>query len=451
MLQGITIQMKLSKSVLNLFVLFSALLTSACGPLIHLSATEHDQAIALANGQQFLDTFETEFNSGQYELEPDTVSLTEQFSPRTEYFVAHIGGTYPSEKPIVNQTLRSCLRLNKLWPNKNLDVYSQSDGLIRALEERYGILYQQQGEFNFYFQYGSEPRMSTTSRRQFVVGDGTQIFEIFQQTQEPRSGCALVNMTWPKAQLKQYARLYSLKGKPDLERLRAPVTDTATYLNAVKLVDVKYAWAEQSLADAHAKHGTAREARNAAVERSNREQAQRSSEHFANTYNRVMSETAATAQNHLQTQQRYQREANNAYQRNKWASNGGGSSSADDQASAKAEQSRQSESRDTALAKYALDKSQEKHAAKANKQSVKGTKYTKVSLEAHGTTNMHFAYEQALDLAETNAYNTAASSCAAQHGRLEKGSGTMAKKNCKENASGEYRCEVNMLFTCNKK
>ncbi|MFT4917744.1 MAG: hypothetical protein ACI8RU_000357 [Zhongshania aliphaticivorans] len=446
--------MKIKNSALLVFVLFTTLLTSACGPLIYAGSPSADEEIALAKGYALLDAFEAKIKQGNYTVAEYDGDTSKTFFGKSAY----------REKPLRHLEAYSCLSISKLWPNDNFNAYAKNDGLIRALEERYGILYQQQRYEDFYWDYSYDhPKKRITSRRNFVVGDGTQIFEIYQHTLDPRRGCALLNLSSGDAYIKQYVRLYSIHGKPDLARLTAPVTEPEAYIKAVEKVDNSYAYSTRTYAKALKKNGL----RNERIEQQNRENARMSNEHFAATYNRIMSQTAATAKNNAETHQRYRNQANNAYQRHKWRSNGGGSSnegsssggrsygsgasSSDNEFSERRERARNKEMRNTVLATEAIEKSQQRQDARTKKKPVKGTQYTKVSLEAYGTTDMHFAYNQALNLAETNAYNTAASSCAAQNGRLEKGSGTMAKKNCKENASGEHRCEVNMLFTCNKR
>ncbi|CAA0080817.1 Uncharacterised protein [Zhongshania aliphaticivorans] len=447
--------MKMTKLVFSVLVLLTVLLTSACGPLIHASSPAADEEAVLANGHALLDAFEAKIQQGQYTLEEPN-----GYSRRTTF-----RDSSNREIPLRHFEDYSCLSIYKLWPNENFNAYAKNDGLIRALEERYGILYQKQREEDFYWDYTYDhPKMHITSRRVFVVGDGTQVFEVYQKTLDPRRGCALLNLSRGDAYVKQYIRLYSIHGEPDLARLTAPVTDPEAYIKAVIKVDGSYDYSARKYAEALENNGR----RNAAFELRNRESARMSNEHFAATYNRVMSQTAATAKANSELHQRYRDRANNSYQSHKWRSNGGssssnggsvssgssssgGSNSWDKDFAERRERARNEEMRNTVLATEAIEKSQQRQEARTTSEPVKGTQYTKVSLEAYGTTDMHFAYDQALNLAETNAYNAAASSCAAQNGRLEKGSGTMAKKNCKENGSGEHRCEVNMLFTCNKR
>jgi len=75
---------------------------------------------------------------------------------------------------------------------------------------------------------------------------------------------------------------------------------------------------------------------------------------------------------------------------------------------------------------------------------------TNINIEASGTTGSYFAYEQALDLSQTNAENKAHSMCRNDHnGRLKANSGNMAKKNCQQKKN-EFRCNVTMIFVCQK-
>ncbi len=76
-----------------------------------------------------------------------------------------------------------------------------------------------------------------------------------------------------------------------------------------------------------------------------------------------------------------------------------------------------------------------------------------VELETSGSTGMFFPYEQALDLAETKAANAAHALCRQDYGgRLLSDSGSMAKKECRQHTSREeYKCDVSLIFTCERR
>ncbi|QRV22880.1 hypothetical protein [Marinomonas foliarum] len=85
-----------------------------------------------------------------------------------------------------------------------------------------------------------------------------------------------------------------------------------------------------------------------------------------------------------------------------------------------------------------------------SKSVAKPLQPTNISIETSGTTGSYFAYEQALNLSQTNAENKAHSLCRSEHnGRLKMNSGNMAKKNCQQN-NNEFRCNVTMIFVCQK-
>lgn len=85
-----------------------------------------------------------------------------------------------------------------------------------------------------------------------------------------------------------------------------------------------------------------------------------------------------------------------------------------------------------------------------SKSVAKPVQSTDISIETNGTTGSYFTYEQALDLSQTNAENKAYSLCRSDHnGRLKSNSGNMAKKNCQQNKN-EFRCNVTMIFVCQK-
>lgn len=76
-----------------------------------------------------------------------------------------------------------------------------------------------------------------------------------------------------------------------------------------------------------------------------------------------------------------------------------------------------------------------------------------VELQARGTTNMYFPYDQALNLATTNADNKARQQCRENYrGRITSLSNpNMVKKECDENRNEQYRCVVQITHTCEYK
>lgn len=77
----------------------------------------------------------------------------------------------------------------------------------------------------------------------------------------------------------------------------------------------------------------------------------------------------------------------------------------------------------------------------------------KVELQARGTTNMYFPYDQALDLATTNADTQARRQCRESYkGRITSlAKPNMVKKECDESRSQQYRCVVQITHTCEYK
>lgn len=77
----------------------------------------------------------------------------------------------------------------------------------------------------------------------------------------------------------------------------------------------------------------------------------------------------------------------------------------------------------------------------------------KVELQARGTTNMYFPYDQALNLATTNADTQARRQCRESYrGRITSLSNpNMVKKECDENRNEQYRCVVQITHTCEYK
>ncbi|QBM18999.1 hypothetical protein MARI_31420 [Marinobacter sp. JH2] len=74
-------------------------------------------------------------------------------------------------------------------------------------------------------------------------------------------------------------------------------------------------------------------------------------------------------------------------------------------------------------------------------------------IQARGTTDMHFPYDQALNLATTNADTQARQSCRENYrGNISTlGDPNMEKKECVENRNQEYRCVVQIVHTCEYK
>ncbi|MDO6822143.1 hypothetical protein [Marinobacter sp. 1_MG-2023] len=89
----------------------------------------------------------------------------------------------------------------------------------------------------------------------------------------------------------------------------------------------------------------------------------------------------------------------------------------------------------------------------APKAEKPAAKTVTAEIQARGTTDMHFAYAQALDLATTNADTQARQQCRENY----RGTITtlddpnMAKKECVENRNQEYRCVVQITHTCEYK
>lgn len=74
-------------------------------------------------------------------------------------------------------------------------------------------------------------------------------------------------------------------------------------------------------------------------------------------------------------------------------------------------------------------------------------------LQARGTTNTYFPYDQALDLATTNADTQARRQCRESYrGRITSlAKPNMVKKECDENRNQQYRCVVQITHTCEYK
>lgn len=418
------------------------LTATACAPLMYLNAPTKDTHGEYVIADSQLERFEQGFEAGIYPVHDDGYG----------YPVAANAKPYSdAEKPTVYRAKKTCMHANKIWPNLNVVADNDQDGFARALDERYGVLYQHGGVHKFWYEYNNTIYRAW-SKRFYVVGDGTQIFEVFQTLQTPVSGCNLVGWSTGVARLEQYFRLYSAQGKPSLERLRQPMANKDAYLKAVEFVDAKKRGMERSLSKDRSYNAEYQAARSAQIARDNERRRAQGAEHYTKTYNRVMGEMASMAQSNAETHSRYRRDANRVYNDRKYAS-GGGSYTRTQQSRDQREEARRREKVQQELAYAAASKKSVAKHGTMDKSAAEssGVKYTHVSIEAHGTTDMHFPYEQALDLAETNAHNAAANSCADQGGRLEKGSGTLSKKNCAENAYGEHRCDAYMLFTCVKR
>lgn len=441
------------KTSLVAMVAFLAISLAGCGPTMYLSAPKPDKDQALYYANYYLDKFENDFRDGAF-----TNSEYSQYDSATKvsrYYTAKKkkdANNQSDEIPHFHYAKTTCLRAGKLWPNSSIDISNTDDGLRRAIDQRYGILHEYQGVDSFFRDYSyNNPKLNQTSYQLYVVGDGSQILSIYQKLIDPKVGCNLVNLKMPTARVKQYFRLTSFDAEPDIARLYQPLTNKDSFLKAAAYVDRSARAITRRYEEDLEENSQRNEARSAYFAKKREEDRQRNAEHFANTYSRVMSQTAAFANNHNQTMNAYRREADQIYQRSQWASSGSTTTTSSSQNSGR--NSRQNAARlqemnETIMVADAIDKSHSKHSNNKQKEPVKGTKYTKVSIESHGTTDMHFPHEQALNLAETNAYTAAASSCAKQHGRLEKGSGTLAKKSCNKNNNDEFRCEVHMLFTC---
>ncbi|RBW48596.1 hypothetical protein [Marinobacter sp. F3R11] len=96
-------------------------------------------------------------------------------------------------------------------------------------------------------------------------------------------------------------------------------------------------------------------------------------------------------------------------------------------------------------------------ATQSNPQTQPAPKATKpapktvtTEIQTSGTTNMHFPYDQALNLATTNADTLARQQCRENHrGKITTLSDpNMVRKECTANRNDEYRCVVQITHTC---
>lgn len=89
----------------------------------------------------------------------------------------------------------------------------------------------------------------------------------------------------------------------------------------------------------------------------------------------------------------------------------------------------------------------------APKRDKPAPKAATAEIQTRGTTNMHHAYDQALNLATTNADNRARQQCRENYkGHISTLSDpNMVKKECSENQNQEYRCVVQITHTCEYK
>jgi hypothetical protein len=344
----------------------------------------------------------------------------------------------------------ACVHPHDQFANFGLDFSQESNSLMAAIDQRYGLHFSGGGYLRYW--RDTTRRQSVYAHQQnMLVGDGTQVLIISTQIKVPAaSQCKYY------AEYKRSFRLENYDGVPvNLASLKLPLSPDKrpAFMAGMERIDnTDY---KEIFAESKAKARRMLENRSARIAKEERERKARDAAHFLELTQRLNDYVQSAGDN-----MNYVRQQNEINQRKKSlrsssdsTDRGASRTSADpapifsreDLEKAKIREVKRAVSSVKATSSY--ERAVEKHAAPKEKE---GLRYTEVSIEAKGTTSMHFEYDQALDLSETNAYNAASSSCASQNGRLKKGSGTMAKKSCDQNKNDEYKCNVTMLFTCMK-
>ena len=115
--------------------------------------------------------------------------------------------------------------------------------------------------------------------------------------------------------------------------------------------------------------------------------------------------------------------------------------------------SQQPRSSPTKTATASTRRSSTARSQSASSAAKPAARIVKVELQARGTTNMYFPYDQALNLATTNADTQARRQCRESYrGRITSLSNpNMVKKECDENRNEQYRCVVQITHTCEYK
>lgn len=421
------------KNILGSFVFLVCLVfLSGCATYDRMTAEEYDENKSAAWGQAYINFIERQLSDkGQYEYQyGDKPDRTRDIKLDWE-------------------KSNACLTPDEEWPNRSLNFFDKSSNTLgKMIDERYGVHYEIKSAY--YYWYDITNRADVTSYRQLLlVGDGTQVLR-FNITEHVSRECTLSS---PRG---KYSREFSLQSYGDLpvslERLKQPLTpeNRPIFLEAMAIMDNIKSASISRYAESRAEASASAEARSAYYAQKNREKAERSAAHYAETVERVNKNMEFFTQT-----TNYVEQQNEINRRNSSTSSPSSSYTRSNNSSSSTPSNKEWQDNEvkrvyaSAKKSEVFEKAMDNSAAKKSPET-KGLRYTEISIEAKGTTSMYFEYDQALDLAETNAANEAANLCAGHSARLMKGSGTMAKKNCVQNRNDEHKCNVTMLFTCQK-
>ncbi|MFD0948959.1 hypothetical protein ACFQ0F_00875 [Paraperlucidibaca wandonensis] len=430
--------------------LISSLYLTGCLSMVQrMSAPEPDAALSQAYAASMLDKFEADLTKSMADKTPEVFN----------------DWSYSKSIDIDKMSNSTCISLNENWINNSVNFTDDNSALIQEIDRRYGIHYSGKSQDGFmYFRFDHVARR--TYQQYFLVGDGSQVLRVYLTTKRPWGSQQCKSLiplsSGPVISYERRISLNSFNGTPpSIEKLHEELNPKIEkpFKHAIKYIDRAVKRAQERLEESIAKHNNGVQRRNAYIAKKNAESAARSNAHYRETISRINNDLAKYGNNTNYIEQQ------NRINRQKRGGVISQPSSYTPRPLTKSEWSWQQRRRDSevqdinhsSIYTKAVDRSVAKAQSKqAPKQQAKETKtagvsYNILSLEAHGTTSMYFGYDQALNLAETNAYNEAAQSCAGHKGRLEKDSGTMAKKNCAANANGEYKCKVTMLFSCKTK
>lgn len=409
---------------------------SACSQINEAMVDNYSDQESLAEAYKYLDRIEQQL--------PDLIKT------EGDDWDIHQTRMYSPVDKLVGST---CMHPYDEWVNNSLDYKDEFSGLKRAIDQRYGLHYYTAEMTRYYYEIHAKRRVYSHAQ-DFLIGDGTQILSIRTTIYVPtEQGCGMFG-GYPNEVKRSFNMMRVMgDGYPvSIARMRQPLTQESrdTFVKLVKEMDSVKKARIQNYAKSKAEARVSAEKRNAYIEKRNRENAKLWQGHYQQTQQNVQNNMAffADTTKYIRQHKRMTQHNDTANIDRARASNISRSQREIIQkAQVREVEKTASSARATGVYETAIDR---KIVTKASKEKTKGLRYTEVSIEAKGNTSMHFPYEQALNLSETNAFNEASGMCAKSGGRLKKDSGTMAKKDCSENNNGEYKCNVTVLFTCLK-